>query len=179
MAFARAPIGGETSMTVEALYTEHLAVVWRVLRRLGVQAASLDDAVQDVFVVVHRRLGELDFTTNPRALLAGIALGVARNYRRTQRRRGEPEALSERTADLRADPSHDASRSEAARHAQAILDSLDEDKRVALVLADLEGLSGPQIAEVLKVNLNTVYTRLRAARLEFNAAAERLQGERT
>jgi RNA polymerase sigma-70 factor (ECF subfamily) len=59
---------------------------------------------------------------------------------------------------------------EAERALHAALDRLDDDKRLVLVLADIEELTAPEIAELTGTPLNTVYTRLRRARIEFNAA---------
>ena len=59
---------------------------------------------------------------------------------------------------------------EALRQLDALLDELDEDKRVVFVLAELEQMSVPEIAQTLNVNVNTVYSRLRAARMTFDEA---------
>lgn len=172
--------GGKAHSSIDLLdrlYSEHFSRVWRILRRLGVPDAQLDDASQDVFMVVHRRLSEFDIRRNPRALLAAITLRVARNHRRTLLRKRDSEELSPALVDLAPDPSQRAAASEAVRQVQTILDSMEEQRRTVLVLADLEEMSGPEIAEALAVKLNTVYSRLRVARSEFNAAALALQKE--
>src|SRR5262245_35620338 len=81
------PDAAPPALSFEAVYDEHAETVSRGLRRLGVPDASVDDALQDVFVVVHRRLGEFEGRSTLRTWLFGIALGVARNYRRSARRR--------------------------------------------------------------------------------------------
>ena len=63
---------------IEQLYRDHYAFVWRITGRLGVPAAAVDDAVQDVFVVLHRRRHEFDDRGSIRALLYGITRRVAR-----------------------------------------------------------------------------------------------------
>ena len=84
----------------DEVYAAHFGFVWRVLRTFGVPAASLEDAAQDVFVVVHRRLPEFEGRAAITTWLFAIVLGVARNHRRSQRRRApeapggeEPDAL--------------------------------------------------------------------------------------
>jgi RNA polymerase sigma-70 factor (ECF subfamily) len=75
-----------------ALYDEHFSFVWRCLRGLGVAAAQLEDATQDVFVTVHRRLGTLQDRAALRPWIFGIVRRVAYRYRRSlARRKTEPE----------------------------------------------------------------------------------------
>jgi RNA polymerase sigma-70 factor (ECF subfamily) len=155
----------------EAAYRQYFASVWRVLRRLGVAEAQLDDAAQDVFVVVHRRLGEFEARGTPRSWLYAIALRVASEYRRRAvRRRAEP--LTEH-ADQRPSPGQQVELRESVRLLHALLAELDDDKRTVFVLAELEQLSVPEIATALGANINTIYTRLRAARRRFEAALHR------
>ncbi|MEZ4297343.1 MAG: sigma-70 family RNA polymerase sigma factor [Polyangiaceae bacterium] len=166
------------SLDFEEVYDEHAEMVWRALRRLGVPEASVDDAMQDVFVVVHRRLGEFEGRSSLRTWVFGIVLGVARNHRRSARRRAPEGAhAAEIDDDLPAPdsggPERHASHAEAVRTLYALLDELDEDKRAVLVLADLEEMTAPEIAAALSLNLNTVYARIRAARLAFEQAVAR------
>jgi RNA polymerase sigma-70 factor, ECF subfamily len=164
----------------DALYDEHFAFVWRTLRRLGVDPAAIDDAVQDVFVVVHRRLATFEGRSSLRTWLFGIVLRVARDQRRSARRKrshgllppGEP-AETEAVADPAPTPLESAARSEALRLLHDILDELDDDKREVIVMADLELMTVPEIAEGLGVNANTVYSRLRAARAHVEQAMAR------
>lgn len=162
----------------EAVYDEHAESVWRGLRRLGVADAAVDDALQDVFVVVFRRLGEFEGKSSLRTWLFGIAVGIARNYRRSARRRAPEGALAaEVDDDLPAPdsrgPEGRAQTAEAVRTLYALLDQLDEDKRTVFVLADLEEMTAPEIAATLSLNLNTVYARIRAARQAFEQAVAR------
>lgn len=151
------------------LYREHFGFVWRILRRLGVPADALEDAAQEVFLVLHRRLAGLGPHVSLRSWLFGTARRVAADVRRGQHRRERRlHALAVVEADGRASlPSEQA---EAADFVAKFLDRLDPDKRMVFVLADLEGMTAPEIAEALEVKLNTVYSRLRAARAEFERA---------
>jgi RNA polymerase sigma-70 factor (ECF subfamily) len=76
-------------------------------------------------------------------------------------------------ADDRASPDETTARAEAARLVQRWLDELDDDKREVFVLAELEQMTAKEIAEAIGSNASTVYSRLRAARLDFEKAAER------
>lgn len=157
-----------------ALYEEHFEFVWRNLRRLGVAAASLDDAAQDVFLVVHRRLPEFLGRSSIRTWLFGILRRVAHDHRRSQSRRGSHEQIPAGVVDGARGPLEETERAEAVRLLDALLGKLDEDKRMVFVLAELEQMTAPEIAEALELNLNTVYSRLRAARRAFDEAVARL-----
>lgn len=152
-----------------ALYQQHAGMVRRALRQLGVQPSQLDDAVQDVFVVLHRRIDEFERGRKLENWLWGIARGVASGYRRSQRRRDRLHA-SLPAPEGPGLPERGVARREAAAILDEFLGSLDADKCAVFVLSELEGRRGPEIAEQLHVNLNTVYARLRAARQRFDDA---------
>ena len=161
----------------DALYEEHFDFVWRSVGRLGVDPSAVEDAAQDVFVIAHRRLADFEGRSSVKTWLFGIALRVARDHRRTARRKRSHGLLPEGEADTAAvadtstpSPLESASRSEAIERLEAILGELDEDRRAVFILAELEQMSGPEIAEAVGANVNTVYTRLRAARRAFNEA---------
>lgn len=160
----------------EQAFELHFPMVWRSLRRLGVPEASLDDAVQDVFLVVHRRWHDFRNQSSRRTWIYGIALRVASEHSRRARR--EQSRLSATDPDLvhsespNADSVTDQSyrQREAGRVLYELLGHLGEDERQILVLVDLEERSVVEAAEVLGVNLNTAYSRLRRARQHFERA---------
>jgi RNA polymerase sigma-70 factor, ECF subfamily len=161
----------------EEVYEQVFDFVWRSLRRLGVPEASIDDAVQDVFVVVHRRLAGFEGRSSLKTWVFGIAMRVARDHRRLARRKGGHAQLDPRIVDGAPDPVEALARCEAVRELDRILGALDEDKRAVFVLAEIEEMSAPEIAEALGVNLNTVYSRLRAARRGVEAALAAPRGD--
>lgn len=154
---------------LDALYREHFGFVWRSLRRLGVPEQALDDAAQEVFVVVHRRAGELNLETSPKACLFGIAQRVASDQRRWVRRKGHTLPLAEEPAGADATPLEQAMQREASQQVLAFLEQLDEARRAAFVLSELEQLTAPEIAHMLSANLNTIYYRIASARRAFVA----------
>ncbi|MCX5747349.1 MAG: RNA polymerase sigma factor [Proteobacteria bacterium] len=157
--------------TFDQVYEAHVAFVWRVLRAMGLADAQLEDAVQDVFVVVHRRLGEFEGRAAITTWLFAIARRVASGYRRkTTTERARHEALSDELVGG-ADTFAAMSRAQAAATVQRILDGMDEARRLVFVLVELEQQSVPEVATMLEINLNTAYSRLRLARAEFEAAA--------
>jgi RNA polymerase sigma-70 factor (ECF subfamily) len=158
----------------DEVYAAHVELVWRVLRTLGVAEAQIEDAVQDVFVVVHRRLAEWEGRAAITTWLFAIARRVAGAHRRRASRRdvaAEPLGEAEHQADG-GDPFAELSRAQAAATVLAILEQLDDDKRTVFALVELEQLSVPEVARMLDLNLNTAYSRLRLARQAFEAAVK-------
>ena len=161
----------------DALYDTYFDFVWRSVQRLGVAPANCDDAVQDVFIVVHRRLAEFEGRSSVKTWLFGIAIRVASDHRRLLRRKGGHELLEDNIADRAASPMETAANVEAMRTLQQLLEQLDDDRRAVFVLAELEQMTAPEMSEALGVNLNTVYSRLRAARQDFEKAVARFRAK--
>jgi RNA polymerase sigma-70 factor (ECF subfamily) len=157
---------------VAEVYDRHAPFVFRVLRGLGVGDDRVDDAVQDVFIVVHRRLGEFEARAQLTTWLYAIARRVASQYRRSAATRRTADAdLGELAA--AETPFDDAHRNQAARMLASILEELDADKREVFVLIEVEQLSAPDVAAMIGIPVNTVYSRLRLARQKFEAAMQR------
>lgn len=171
--------GGEPRSTAveldfDAVYRDHFSFVWRSAKRLGVREPSLDDVVQEVFVIVHRRLVDFEGRSALKTWLFGITLRVARDHRKSAARKSpesavDPDVLRATTPG----PAEAVARADAVRVLHAILDEMDDQRREVFVMAELEELAMPEVAETLGVNLNTAYARLRAARQLFEAAVER------
>lgn len=154
----------------DSVYADHAAFVWRVLRGMGVSEPIVEDAMQDVFMVVHRRLGEFDGLGSVKTWLFQIAFRTACAYRRKLRRAGEHEPFEDRLEARTRSPADEAERRETLSLVVGLLDRLDDDKRAVLVLADIEEMTAPEIAIVTGTPLNTVYSRLRRARTELSHA---------
>lgn len=159
------------------VYDEHFDFVWRFVRRLGIPAALVDDVVQEIFVVVHRRLADFEGRSSLKTWLSAVVVRVVRDHRRRFRRTAlahdeaaDPESLVDAAE---RGPHERAAQAEAARIVHRLLDELDDDKREVLALAELEQMEVPAIAEALGINLNTAYSRLRAARAAFQQAVAR------
>lgn len=152
--------------------------VWRLLRRIGLSPADADDATQQVFLVAARRGGDVA-GGSARAFLYGTALRVAANARRSLRRRREVPSAS-----VAEGPAHELHPDELLeqRRARVLLDALlaqmPPDLRRVLVLAEIEQLTVPQIADLEGVALGTAASRLRRARGVFFGLLEREQQAR-
>jgi RNA polymerase sigma-70 factor, ECF subfamily len=174
----------ESDVTPRRLYDSHFPFVWRNLRRLGVPDSILEDAAQDVFLVVHRRWDSFDARwSSVETWLFGILMRVARNHRRSLRRRAwvvpSTGEIVEVVPSTQAGPAELVARREAVVLLDRLLDALDDDKRAIVVLVDVEQLSVPQAAEALDVNLNTAYWRLRTARTQLRKALVRIKAAET
>jgi RNA polymerase sigma-70 factor (ECF subfamily) len=164
------------SLTFDAVYEEHVEFVWRSALRLGVGEAAADDVVQQVFLVVHRRLGEFEGRSSMKTWLFGILLRTARDHRRGVTRKSphlgheqvDPSLL---VADSSASPFEAVSRIEASRIIDRLLESLEGDKRVVFVMAELEQMTAPEISKATGLAPKEVYSLLRAARTDFDRAA--------
>jgi RNA polymerase sigma-70 factor (ECF subfamily) len=176
------PAGGagrRPALDFEIVYEQNFKYVWRAARRLGIDSADTDDIVQEVFVVAHRRMGEFEGRAQPRTWLYRILVHVVRHYFRARRRKPGHRVsagLAELAGahDTRGEgPAEAVERADAARVLDRLLAQLDPDKREVFVLAEVEELSSVEIAEILGANVNTIYSRLRVARQEFERALER------
>ena len=147
------------------LYEQHFEFVWRSTRYLGEPEASMDDAVQDVFLVAYRRFQDFEARSSPRTWLFAITLRVVSDHRRSRRRKTRLlDSVTRMSAGSVSTPFDQTAHAERGRALLTALDGLSDELRATFVMADLQEMSAPEIAAVLNVNLNTVYSRLRCAR---------------
>jgi RNA polymerase sigma-70 factor (ECF subfamily) len=161
-------------LTAAEVHAEHADFVWRSLARLGVREGDLADVLQEVFLVVHRRLQTYDGSSKLTSWLFGICLRSASAYRRRAfRRREQPLTAGREPA---APDGSDPERAFDAREKlAAILDGMPLDKRAIFVMFEIDGMSSQAIADALDVPVGTVHSRLYAARRAFEKALVRLR----
>jgi len=172
------PAGDGRLLSFKEVYDEHFRFVWRSLRRLGVPESDVADAVQDVFLVVHRRLGEFEGRSKVTTWLYGICYRVAHDRRRlahVRRRADGDDGQLDDHADENADVAAAAERRQGLEMLEAILDELPIGQRAVFTLFELDGMGGDAVAEMLAIPLGTVYSRLRIAREQFKKTLARLQ----
>jgi RNA polymerase sigma-70 factor, ECF subfamily len=166
----------ESRVPFEGLYARYFGFVWRALRHLGVPGPSLEDAAQEVWMVVHRRLGEFEWRSSVRTWLFGIALNVVRNRRRGVRRAPEMIPLPEQVVSGRPDAAGLHEGQEAWRKIERYLDTLDEQRRSVFVCSLLEQLTAAETAEATGLDVATVYHLVRRLRQGFRAFLDGLEG---
>ncbi|HVZ35243.1 MAG TPA: sigma-70 family RNA polymerase sigma factor [Polyangiaceae bacterium] len=163
----------------EELYEQYFEFVWRSLRMLGVPEPSLDDAAQDVFGTVARQLPRFEGRSSLRTWVFGIAQFTASNHRRGQRRKAAPlEPLPEGLESQMPGPECEAQAGELREVIVNFCAALDEGRRAVFVLGLLEEVPPLEIAQLLEIPLNTVYSRLRALRQALRLQLERWEESR-
>ncbi|AKT41293.1 RNA polymerase sigma factor [Chondromyces crocatus] len=162
-------------MTFREVYEQHFQFVWRALRRLGVRESDVQDAAQDVFLVVYRKLGEFEGRSKLSTWLFGICYRVASDRKKLAhvRHRSEGEAPLLDCPDDRIDVAAEAERRQGLTVLEGILEEMPLEQRAVFTLFELEGMTGDDIAETMEIPLGTVYSRLRLARETFRRAAAR------
>jgi RNA polymerase sigma-70 factor (ECF subfamily) len=172
------PTGGPLPLRFAEIFREHHSAVTRWVRNLGISPADADDVVQEVFLVVHRRLPEFRGPGTVRGWLFSITRRVCSNVRRGRARAHARLQKSERPSPPRA-PDEALLRAEAFELMQGFLDRLDSTQRVVYVLMEVEGMHAPEVAELLGLGVQTVYSKLRSARgkLKKMIARHRAQEE--
>lgn len=177
-----APTLGEATAYAEAgiarasaLVREHHGLVWRTLRRLGVPRDAVDDAAQEVFFTLARRIDDVE-AGREKSFLIGVALRIAK----ADRRRGARRAKNEGDPVVDS-PSEWPGPDELLRLARAramldeALETLPLDVRSVFVLYELEELTMLEVAGLLDVPPGTVASRLRRARELFALAIDALR----
>lgn len=159
------------------VFRAHGAFVFRLLRRLGVPDADLDDLVQDVFVIVHRALDRYEERSHLRAWLYRITVREASRWRRARPPQGTVD-VEQLVASSMAGPEEQAQATEARADFERLLSVLDEERRSVFVLYEIEELSMEDVARAVECPVATAYSRLRSARKLVLAAAKRLEAQR-
>lgn len=160
------------SLDFERVYAENFDFIWRAVRGLGVPVATADDVTQDVFMIVHRKLAEVQTKSALRSWLFGVTRRVCKDYRRALGRRGvHLELEGQHEANVAEDPQEKIQARQALQAVERFANELEEERRALFFLALIEGLNINDVAETLGWNANTTYSRVRVLRQQL---AERL-----
>ena len=157
--------------TFPEIFQQHSQFLWRTLLNLGVPSHEAQDLCQEVMLTVHRRLPDFD-GRSLRGWLYGICVRTASDYRRSARVRREipTEPMPDRPFEAQQPEQVDQKRS--LSRLQQALERLDESKRAAFVLYEVEELTLAEIAEALSIPLQTAYSRIKTARETLREALE-------
>jgi RNA polymerase sigma-70 factor (ECF subfamily) len=169
-------------MNLARIYDQHADFVFRTLRALGVPDRDIGDALQEVFLTIHRTLPEFEGRCSMSTWLFTICRSVARDRRRRAYRRYEviDGALVDAQPDTRSDLSMRVEHRQKLAELDAILATMEEGQRLVFVLFEIERMTGTEISLALGIPTGTAYSRLRLARATFRAAvARRRAAERT
>jgi RNA polymerase sigma-70 factor (ECF subfamily) len=176
----RAPRGAANlpvPITFEQLYRDYFHFTFRTLRHLGVAPSALPDAVQEVWLAVHRQLEGFEGRSSHRTWLFSIALNTARNQRRSRQRQARLTDLSDDLPDADPGPEQLHAEREALALVQEFLVTLDEARRVLFISQLLEGLNADETAQLLGIERASVYHRVRDLRRSFKRWVLARQGD--
>ena len=160
--------------TLEGLFNEHCDFVFRTCRRLGLDEGAAEDATQQVFIVVSRKLDVIQIGAE-RSFLFGTASNIVSNMRRSVMRRRE-DAVEVDQVDQRALPDDLLDQARARQVVDRVLEGMDLDLRTAFVLFEVEQLTFTEMAELLSIPRGTVASRVRRAREDFAVRVKRMIG---
>lgn len=174
--FAAMSAGNLTALGV--LYDRHHQSIRHFVMRASDGSQDAEDIVHDVFLIASRVASTYDDRSGSRPFLLGIAANLIRSLRQKQARwrlaLGSLEgALS---AVFRRTPEDDASATQQLHILNAGLARLSDEKRLVLVMIEMEDLSGEEVATALRIPVATVWTRLHYARAELRAHMKRRMG---
>jgi RNA polymerase sigma-70 factor (ECF subfamily) len=158
---------------IAALVVEHATFVFRVLTHLGVPSSHVEDASQEVFLIVLRQLDGFEGRSSVQTWLFGICRNVARSFRR--RERGKLEVSTEELPESVVQPAQEGEVWIRRAHQLLLqaLEVLDEEQRAVFVLFEVEQFTMDQIAASLNCPTSTCYARLYAARSKVQAQLRR------
>jgi RNA polymerase sigma-70 factor (ECF subfamily) len=159
-----------------AWFQDHFDTLWRIALRLGVPGHSVDDVVQETFIIVSRRCADIEEGQERRFLISTV-VRVSSNYRQracVRHEVAESELLEQRATTL-PDAEQLLIEKRARQQLDAALAGLSDAHRSVFVLFELEGFSVREIAELLAIPSGTVASRLGRARAQFSRAVLRLQ----
>lgn len=160
-----------TDTVFRELFEAQSAYVYGSLRRLGVRGRDLEDLTQEVFLSVYQRLDVYDRSRPIRPWLFAFVYRVVCGHRR-QLVRHRADLLDEEPLSCAENPEEEIARAEATRRLSDALENLSPELRAVFVMHELDEFTGPEIAEVIEVPLNTVYSRIRLARRAIEAVID-------
>ena len=161
---------GHEGLDFTAVFRAHSATAWRLLQHLGVAPRDAMDVCHEVFLIVHRKLDQIESPTAVRSFVVGVCVRAAADYRKSARVRREIMVESMPEGVQAIGPEDLLQRREWADFLRLVLERMDEKKREVFVLYEMDELSMPEIAKIMGTPLQTAYSRLHAAREEVKAA---------
>ncbi|MEI9936198.1 MAG: sigma-70 family RNA polymerase sigma factor [Pseudomonadota bacterium] len=172
-------VGSEiTAATVpsfQAVYAKYFDFVWASTRRLGVNASAIDDVVQDIFIAIHSHLHTLQRPEALKSWIYSVARRTVSNHNRAVRARGGNATTNafDELESQQPTPFEVTQKNSDLQLLGKLLAELEELKREVFTLVEIEEMTVPEVADALDIPVNTAYSRLRAARLAFEAAVAR------
>ena len=150
----------------EKIYRAFSSFAYRVALRMVDDPLDAEEIVQDVFVRVYNQLKNFRFEASLKTWIYRITVNTTLNFRRkrsTQRERIKEYRENARVEERLIKPSF-AEGLDHQNRIDKLLNALNPDQRMCIILRNIEGLSYEEIAQSLRIKINTVRTRLKRAR---------------
>jgi RNA polymerase sigma-70 factor (ECF subfamily) len=173
------PVGPEAAPATvppfQAVYARYFDFVWASARRLGVHSSALDDVVQEIFIAIHGNLHTLQRPEALKSWIYSVTRRTVSNHHRSVRARGgkATTVVDDQLESHQPTPFEVTQKNSDLQLLASLLAELEEPKREVFALVELEEMTVPEVADALDIPVNTAYSRLRAARLAFEAAVAR------
>ena len=152
---------------LSSIAAAHFAWLWRLLRRLGLHPSDVEDAAQQVFLVISRRLAVIE-PGSEQSFLFGVALRISTEHRRRRRDVPTPDVeLDVRKSSPAMEELLDQHR--ARKLLGEILDGMPLDLRTVFILFELEQMTKTEISRIVGIPEGTAVSRLRRARELFES----------
>lgn len=172
-------VAAETPLEAGAIYRAHSARVARWASRLGGPTVDVEDVVQEVFLTVHRLISEFRGDAQITTWLFRMTQNVVRHRRRKERWRrwlgGSSDEVAGHVASTRPTPIEAIEQREAHQLVYRVLDRMAEKYRTAIILFEIDGRSGEEIAALTGTRIETVWVHLHRARAQFLALLEKAE----
>jgi RNA polymerase sigma-70 factor (ECF subfamily) len=166
----------------EVIYRQYFDFVWSSTKRLGVSPAAMDDVVQEIFLLIHAKIPTLRQPQSLRSWIYGIARRIVSDHHRARRTREASQVALALESELgrpgTPTPFDVSAQNDQVKLLWSLLEEIAWPKREVFMLAELDEMSAPEIAEALDIPLNTAYSRLRAARQAFEEGLARRAARR-
>ncbi|HET7540074.1 MAG TPA: sigma-70 family RNA polymerase sigma factor [Polyangiaceae bacterium] len=159
----------------QAVYERYFDFVWATARRMGVDGSAIDDVVQEIFIAVNASLPRLQRPEALKSWVYSVARRTVANHHRAVRARGgkATTVVDDQLESQQPTPFELTQKNSDLQLLASLLAELDEPKREIFALVEIEEMTVPEVADALAIPVNTAYSRLRAARLAFEAAVAR------
>lgn len=161
--------------TFQELYAKYFDFVWASARRLGVDESAVDDVVQDIFIAIHSHIHTLQRSEALKSWIYSVTRRTVSNHHRSVRARGgkATSVIDDELESHQPTPFEVTQKNSDLQVLANLLAELEEPKREVFALVEIEEMTVPEVADALEIPLNTAYSRLRAARIAFEAAVAR------
>lgn len=166
--FPQPPQSASEELDLGELFDAHSAWLLRVVHRLTGRRDLAEDLVQEVFLVAWKRRHEIQDQKGIKTWLYRVAVNVVRHRHRSESRYGSVlDRFKQLFRGETSDPERSFERYERGQRVHAVIAQLSPKQREVFVLYELEELEGAEIAAILDISVNTVWSRLRLARKAF------------